>query len=132
MNFEGLYQVVVLALAIAAISVTTAKSRIFASARSWINERNEWLGELASCQYCTSHWLALVFVAIYRPVIIKQWIIVDLLVSLFSMVAIAAVISGLIIKLATFQGNDNPPDKENGDTNRFNNMNNAQRPGRPR
>lgn len=106
MNIMGLYQVAVLALATAAISVTVSKARLFASAREWIATRNTWLGELVSCSYCTSHWVAIALVAIYRPVLVSQWIVVDLLVSAFGMVAIAAIISGMITKLNPFRGAD--------------------------
>lgn len=106
MNIIGLYQVAVLALATAAISVTVSKARVSASAREWIASRSTWLGELVSCSYCTSHWVAIALVAIYRPVLISQWIVVDLLVSVFGMVAIAAIVSGVIIKLNPFGGAD--------------------------
>jgi hypothetical protein len=104
MNFEGLYQVAVLALATAAISVTTSKARVFASARRWIASRSDWFGDLVSCTYCTSHWVAIAFVAIYRPVIVHQWIVIDLIVSVFTTVALSAIISGAIIKLNPFHG----------------------------
>lgn len=104
MNFEGLNQIAVLALATSAISVTTSKARVFTSVRSWIASHNKWLGDLVSCTYCTSHWIAIAFVAIYRPVVIKQWIVVDLVVSMFVTVAISAVMSGLITKLNPFHG----------------------------
>lgn len=109
MNMIGLYQVAVLALATAAISVTVSRARVFASAREWIASRNTWLGELVSCSYCTSHWVAIALVAIYRPVLVSQWIIVDLLVSVFGVVAIAAIVSGVIIKLNPFSGSDGIP-----------------------
>lgn len=103
MNALALYQVAVLALATAAISLTITKGRIFTSAREWIAGRNKWLGELMSCPYCTSHWVAIVLVAIYRPVIIQQWFLIDLLVSVFAMVAMSAVICGVVIKLSPSQ-----------------------------
>lgn len=106
MNMIGLYHITVLALATAAISVTVSKARLFASAREWIALRSNRLGELVSCSYCTSHWVAIAFVAIYRPVLISQWIAVDLLVSVFGVVAIASIISGVIIKLTPFRGSD--------------------------
>lgn len=104
MNTIGLYQVAVLALATSAISVTVSKSRVFASPRNWIASRSSWLGELMSCSYCTSHWVAIALIAIYRPAIVTQWIVVDLLVSMFGLVAIAAIVSGAIIKLNPFHG----------------------------
>ncbi len=54
-----------LALAISAITITTAKMEIFRALRLWIYDHNEWLGELVKCSYCTSHWLAFAGVAIY-------------------------------------------------------------------
>lgn len=116
MNAIGLYQVAVLALATAAISVTISKARIFASAREWIASRNTWLGELVSCSYCTSHWVAIALVAIYRPVLIPQWFIVDLIVSVFGMVAISAVISGVIIKLNPFRDSGYAPRRSAGNS----------------
>jgi len=102
MNFEGLYQVAVLALATAAISVTTSKARVFASTRRWIASRSDWFGDLVTCTYCTSHWMAIAFIAIYRPVIFHQWMVIDLIVSMFTTVALSAIISGVIIKLNPF------------------------------
>lgn len=96
MNVNGLMQIAILAFATAAISLTTAKGKIFAPFREWMKARSDWIGELASCPYCTSHWVAIALVAIYRPTLIRSWVIVDFAVSVFVMVAIAAVISGLI------------------------------------
>ncbi len=111
MDLNGLYQVIVLALATAAISVTTSKSRLFASAREWSAKKNTWLGELVSCSYCTSHWVAITLVVIYQPVVVSQWVVIDLFVSVFVIVAIAAIVSGVVIKLTPFRSvNDTPHD----------------------
>lgn len=112
MNITGLYQVAVLALATAAISATVSKARVFAFAREWIASRNTWLGELVSCSYCTSHWVAIALVAIYRPVLISQCIAVDLLVSVFGVVAISAIVSGVIIKLNPFPSRNDELESE--------------------
>lgn len=103
MDFTGLYQVAVLALATAAISVTMSKAQVFASFRKWIASRSSWLGELFSCYYCTSHWVAIALIAAYRPVVIRMWAPADLVVSLFVVVAIAAAAGGAIIRLTPFQ-----------------------------
>lgn len=102
MNPAGFSHVTALALATAAISTTISRAHVFASPREWIASRSTWLGELVSCSYCTSHWVAMTLVAIYRPVLITQWIIADLLVSMFAVVAIAAIVSGVITKLNPF------------------------------
>lgn len=107
MVLDELYHVAVLALATAAISVTVSKARIFAFVRGWIASRSRRLGELVSCSYCTSHWVAIGLVAVYRPVLISQWIILDLIISVFSVVAIAAIVSGVITKLNPFHGTEN-------------------------
>lgn len=125
MSMVGLYQVAVLALATAAISVTVSKARVFASIREWVASRNNWLGELMSCSYCTSHWVAIALVAIYRPVLVSQWVVVDLLVSVFGVVAFAAIISGVIIKLNPFQGTDRVSHVVGNNEYQENNANNS-------
>lgn len=96
MELTAFYQVFVLALATTAISLTITRAKVFASFREWVADRNQWLGDLFSCSYCTSHWVAAVFVLCYQPVLIPLWIVLDLIVSLFATVAIAAFLSGVI------------------------------------
>jgi hypothetical protein len=103
MNFTALYEVVVLALATAAISVTISKAQVFSSFRDWVADNNAWLGDLISCHYCTSHWVAMGFIVIYHPFLVRKWIVSDLFVSLFATVAISALVSGLILKLTTMK-----------------------------
>jgi hypothetical protein len=101
-----MYQVLVLSLATAAISVTVSRAQIFATFRTLIAEKSTWAGKLISCYYCTSHWVAIVFVLIYRPVLISRFYVVDLFVSTFSIVCIAALVGGIIIKLNLFRKPD--------------------------
>ncbi len=102
MNTIQPYQLVALASAVSAISVTLTKSQLFASMRTWVRSQSRWLGKLASCHYCMSHWVSFVMVAIYQPVVVAKWWPIDLLVSAFILVAISAIISGLITKLNPF------------------------------
>lgn len=106
----ALFQMFVLALATAAISVTVSKARVFASFRSWVASKNAWFGELISCSYCTSHWVALALTAVYRPKLVSQLTAIDFLVSVFAIVATSAVLSGAIMKLTPFQ--QPPPDSD--------------------
>lgn len=112
MNIDGLYQVAVLALATTSIALTVAQAQIFAPARGWIAKRNHWLGELVSCSYCTSHWVALALVAIYRPTLVECWRVADLVVSVFVVVTISTVVSTLITLLQRLRDSardaDNP------------------------
>lgn len=100
MNTTMLWQVAVLALATTAISRTTSQGKIFAPAREWVSTRSEWLGKLVNCAYCTSHWVAIVFVVIYRPRLVSVWMPVDLVVTMFMIVALATLFNGALTWLA--------------------------------
>lgn len=104
MNMVALFQVAILALATAAISVTVSKAKVFSGVRERIARRSHWLGELLTCPYCTSHWVAFALVAIYRPVLVRAWFPVDLLVSAFVVVALAALLMGLILIAMPMRG----------------------------
>jgi hypothetical protein len=102
----ALYQIIILSLATGAIAVTISKAQVFASTREWIMKHNTWLGRLVSCSYCTSHWVAIFFVICYRPALIQRWIVLDLIVSVFVIVTLAAIVSGVISKLTHFRVDD--------------------------
>lgn len=90
-------QIGILSLAVAAISFTTSKAVIFRSLRLWIDDRNEWLGELVACPYCTAHWVAFAAVAIYQPRPVNSGaLILDLFVSAMAIVAVASIVVGII------------------------------------
>lgn len=95
--------VLILALASSAIALTITLSSIFENLRRLAKKKNEWLGELVRCPYCLSHWVALVFVVVYRPVLVEMWLPIDLIVSWFVVVAITAIISGIITTLLPFK-----------------------------
>ena len=110
MNLQELFRVFVLALATSAISVTISKAKVFEALRYWIAKRNKWFGELVSCSYCTSHWVAIAFVAIYRPRPIHQFFLIDIIVSVFVIVIFSAIVSGLVMRLLQFHTeNDDKP-----------------------
>lgn len=99
MNVTGIYTAIVLAFAVSAISMTLSKARIFKAIRQAINARNQWLGELVNCPYCTIHWIAFAAIALYRPVLVVSglWIL-DLFVSAFVVIAVASVVAGWIFQ----------------------------------
>ena len=99
MNSEGVYQIIVLALATGSIATTISKTDIFKSTREWICAKNKWLGELVACSYCISHWIAFAFVMIYQPILIKKYIIIDLFTSVFVVVTLSSIVSGLIVRI---------------------------------
>lgn len=94
MDMHALAIAAVLALAVAAISLTITKAAIFKNLREWVDERSEWFGKLVSCPYCTSHWVSFILVVIYRPVIVPSAVWpVNLAVSAFVIVGLAAPMS---------------------------------------
>lgn len=102
MNVEAFLTTVILAIAVAAVSMTIGRAKVSEGFRSWADNKSAWLGKLVNCPYCISHWIALVAVAWYRPrVITSGFIVFDWVVSLFVIVALASLVSGMI-KLASF------------------------------
>lgn len=87
----------VLALAVAVVSITATKAKVSKPLRDRIKSRNAWVGELVSCPYCFSHWLALGAVIIYRPVLVSSGFLpLDLVVAAMAMVAASSLAIGLI------------------------------------
>lgn len=99
MNYPALLDLLVLALAIATVSMTISKTYIFRALRDFLEERSEWLEKLFSCPYCLSHWLSFAAVALYQPRPIESgFLIVDLAVSAFAVVCLSAWFGGLIFR----------------------------------
>lgn len=96
-------ELLLLALATSAISITIARGGIFQWLRDWIHDHNLWLGKLVACPYCLSHWVAGVLVGIYYPLFDYTWVVVDFILAVFVIVAISAVIIGVITRLIPFQ-----------------------------
>ena len=97
MNLTAFAVLALLALAVAAISMTITKSRAFKGFRGWIKDKVKILSGLFDCPYCMSHWGALAVVWIYKPWVVSSgFFVIDLIVHTFATVAIAAPICGLI------------------------------------
>ena len=101
-----LQQIAVLALATSAVSVTITRGSIFNKQRSWLLGKYLPLGKLVSCPYCLSHWVSAMFVAVYQPVVVSLWIGIDLLVSVLVIIALAAIVTGVITRLNHFEAED--------------------------
>lgn len=75
MHYDALYTLLLLSLAAAAISYTTAHALIWRELRfeivyrtwDWQNDRKGLLGELATCQYCQVHYVAFALVLFFQP-----------------------------------------------------------------
>ena len=98
--------VIYLALATAAVSVTVAKSHGFEPLRKWTEitfARWPMIGKLVRCPYCISHWVAFILVAIAQPHVINSGPVDNWLVGSFAVVALAAIITGAILRLLWMQ-----------------------------
>lgn len=104
-------EVIILSLVTASISTTTAHSSLFEPLRKWLMAKNKWLGKLAGCSYCTSHWVAFGCVAVFQPTLTDAWLPVDFAVSAFVIIAISAIVGGIIVKLTPFHSGENEDDE---------------------
>lgn len=94
-----LLQLLGLGLAVGALSWTLTKAKVFEWLRQWIANRNKWLGDLAKCPYCASHWLGAGAVIYYHPILMRSDVyVLDLVVSIFIVVAFASFTGGLIYR----------------------------------
>lgn len=94
---DALLVLVYLGFATSAISVTLTRSDITREPRQWLKEKVPSLAGLIHCPYCTSHWVAMVLVLFYKPVVVDLFLPVDLAVSVMAVVGIAGVVSGILI-----------------------------------
>ncbi|MGW8177511.1 MAG: DUF1360 domain-containing protein [bacterium] len=82
--------VVLLAGACATMAMTLTKAVIFRGFREWVKTKSEFLGELFSCPYCTSHWIAGVLAVVFRPRMIVTNVVLDVIVSALVIIALTA------------------------------------------
>ena len=78
-------ELLLIGLAVASISVAICCTRASERPRFWIYPRCNWLGELLSCPYCLSHYLAL-------GCVLWRWPVpglVGLLLATFAVVTLA-------------------------------------------
>lgn len=70
-------KIIYLSFITASISFTITETKPFLPLREWVKRKNIFLGELISCGYCLGHWVAFVWVAIYRPRLFESWWLLD-------------------------------------------------------
>jgi hypothetical protein len=67
--------------------------------REWVDNHSEFFGDLIHCPYCTSHWVGFAAVIIFQPILFScGWIVADILLTTFAVVAVSSIVSGMIIK----------------------------------
>jgi hypothetical protein len=90
-----LFKLFAVSAVVMGISHTIAKERICEPLRAKLGGKETWLGYLASCPYCTSHWVAFLVVpltgAYYVDVVVQWPVIGPVLRWLFSSIFIAMI-----------------------------------------
>ncbi len=93
----ALWVCLVIAIAAASISYTITMTALFAPVRSWSQKLGHMISYLFNCFYCMSHWVVIGAVLIYRPRLIQSASLgVDLIVSIFFTITVAALVCGLL------------------------------------
>lgn len=96
-EMNGLWTCLVIAMASASIAMTMTQTELFAPLRQWAKKTGHMIGHLFKCFYCMSHWAVIAGIIIYRPVLISSGnMIVDLIVSTFVTITLAAIICGIM------------------------------------
>lgn len=94
---NNLFNLVFLGIATGAISMVVSRSAILNAFHAWVEKRSVFLEDLLSCPWCVSHWIALIFTIIYRPLIVTSWFVpVDYFVTVMVMTVIAAITARII------------------------------------
>ena len=108
--------IVALSLACAAITITITKARIFEEFRESIIRKSEWAGNLVSCSYCLSHWIAGILTILYRPNVLAGGVLViDMAITMFIIVCISTLFTGQILKSIPFRTGPSIMDNERED-----------------
>jgi hypothetical protein len=92
----------------ASVSVTISESSLFKSLRGWLDIYNPFLGEMISCCYCTSHWVALI-IFILKPVVVitfSIWPWFTLILNYFILVHITTVLGLMLVILLIIVRNE--------------------------
>lgn len=93
-------QFVLLGICCGTISYTISKGSIFGPLREWIIMRNLWLGKLATCPYCMSHWVAFLAMLIFHPrVIDSSYLVASYIATWFTLAGLSALFAATIFKL---------------------------------
>ncbi len=97
---DYLLALLVLALPVAALSITISKGLIFENVRKQCMEASPWLGELLRCPYCMSHWVAFFTVLVTGAFHIgfSSFWLINLMISTFGVVALATPISWIVYR----------------------------------
>lgn len=109
MNYQNLILLVLLAAPVACVSLTLTRSMLFKGFREWVGGRSDFFGELVRCPFCTSHWVAFVACAIFKPWVVYSnipvlGIVLQFFISSLILVAMAMLIAGAVYKAVAGMG----------------------------
>lgn len=102
---DKVFDFVLVALAISAVSLTVTRSHLFERWRDYLQDHrpNDLFTQTVTCPYCFAHWAALVpafwwtAIFFYAPTRIAAWAL--FITSWLAFVAASALIMGAMIKL---------------------------------
>jgi len=91
-----LVEILMLSLAVSAMSISVSRSQMFQSLRVWAFKTSDWLGELVSCWWCVSFWFAFFVTTIYRVRVVEsEFMFLDWFINMFVVMALAGLSSTL-------------------------------------
>lgn len=90
---------IAVATAIAVISIDVTYTSIFEPARVWVANKSDWFGELVSCPWCFSHWVAAASLVIVPQRITQLGEPVDFALTWLALVASASIVTSVIARL---------------------------------
>ncbi|MCG2572613.1 hypothetical protein LVY74_03435 [Acinetobacter sp. ME22] len=97
---HAFWMCLVIALAATSISITITQTELFVPVQHWMQRCHRLLGYLFQCFYCMSHWVVIVMVLIYQPILIhSQFIWIDLMVSIFVCITLTAWMCGAVFQV---------------------------------
>lgn len=97
--FKELWACIVISFAAASISYTITQTELFVPIRNLANKMGHMIGYLFHCFYCMGHWVIIIAVLIYKPIIINSGhMVVDLIVTGFFIVTLMTFVNGFMFK----------------------------------
>lgn len=97
---QNIWVCFVIAVAAASISTTITMTELFVPVRNLAHKFGHMIGYLFQCFYCMSHWIVILGILIYQPILINSHhLLIDLVVSIFFTVTISTFVNGLIFKV---------------------------------
>lgn len=97
---QNIWICLVIALVSACIAISVTQQEMFRPLRQWAAQKHPMAGHLFSCFYCFSHWVVFAGIAIYRPGVVNSGnTLLDLVVTAFFTVSLAALCSGVILQV---------------------------------